>query len=168
MKASILLDFIEKNVLTNNIDKDLVRRFAWDLHLVTAIFSKLVIEGATGILSTVPMCTGEPDAIQKAYSDQGILVNSLYMQKDAVSRPIRIDFPILKGSEENIETLGEKIINIAYAWSYPGMDIPLPVFLAHNKCEVRKGCADVLYDEIITRSKSKDPFENLLNEKLKR
>ena len=168
MKASILLDFVEKNVLTNKIDKDLIRRFAWDLHLVTAIFSKLVIEGATGILSTVPMCVSEADVAQKAYRDQNVLVNSLYMQKDAVSRPIRIDFPILKDHEENIETLGEKIISTVYAWSYPGMDIPLPVFLAHNKCEVRKGCADVLYDEIITRSKSKDPFENLLNEKLRR
>ena len=168
MKASILLDFIEKNILTNKIDKDLIRRFAWDLHLVTAIFSKLVIEEVKGVLSTVPISVSDADEAQKAYRDQDILVNSLYMQKDVTSRPIRIDFPILKGYEENIEALGERIISTVYAWSYPGMDIPLPVFLAHNKCEVRKGCADVLYDEIITRSKSKDLFENLLNEKLKR
>jgi hypothetical protein len=168
MKASILLDFIEKKVFTNKIDKEIIRRFAWDLHLVTAIFSKLVIQGATGVLSTIPICVSDTDDAMKAYRDHGIIVNSLYIQKDATSRPIRADFPILKSCEESIESIGARIISTVHAWSYPGMDIPLPVFLAHNKCEVRKGCADVLYDEIITRSKSKDPFENILNEKLKR
>jgi hypothetical protein len=168
MKASILLDFIEKEILTNAIDKDLIRRFAWDLHLVTAIFTKLIIEGAKGVLSTLPICVSDMDDATKAYKDRGIIVNSLYIQKDATSRPIRTDFPILKDGEENIEAIGSKIISIVYAWSYPGIDIPLPVFLAHKKCEIRKGCADVLYDEIITRSKSNDLFENLLNEKLKR
>ncbi len=168
MKASILLDFIMKNVFKNETNMDLKERFAWDLNLVTAIFTKLVVEGAKGVLSTVPICVSETDAAQKAYRDQGIIVNSLYIQKDPTGRPIRVDFPILKSCEESIEAIGEKIISTVYAWSYPGMDIPLPVFLAHNKCEVRKGCADVLYAEIITRSKSKDPFENILNEKLKR
>jgi hypothetical protein len=168
MKASVLLSFIENNVLTSKIDKELIRRFSWDLHLVTAIFSKLVIEGAKGVLSTVPICISDADVPYKAYRDEGILIESLYMQKDASSRPIRVDFPIPEGFKKNIEGLAETIVGTVYAWSYPGMEIPLPVFLAHNKCEVRKGCADVLYDEIITRSKSKDPFENLLNEKLKR
>jgi hypothetical protein len=168
MKASILLDFIEKEVFSNENDKEMVRRFAWDLHLVTAIFSKFVIEGESGVLSTIPICVSDADNAMKAYRKHGITVNSLYVQKDAISRPIRVDFPILNTSTESIESIATRILATVYAWSYPGMDIPLPVFLAHNKCEVRKGCADVLYDEIITRSKSKDPFENLLNEKLKR
>jgi len=168
MKASLLLDFIEKNILSREADKDLIRRFAWDLHLVTAIFSKLVIEGVQGVLSSIPISASDVGVVQRVYRDQGIFVNSLYMQKDAGSRPIRVDFPTLKDYGENVDALAERIVKTVYAWSYPGMDIPLPVFLAHNKCEVRKGCADVLYDEIITRSKSKDLFENLLNEKLKR
>lgn len=168
MKARLLLDFIKTNVLVNDVEKEQIERFAWDLPLVTAIFSKLVIEGIKGVLSTIPICTSNMDNATRAYSDRGIIMNSIYVQKDAISRPIRVDFPILKDGGENAEAKAEEIINTVYAWSYPGMDIPLPVFLAHNKCEVRKGCADVLYDEIITRSKSSDPFENLLNEKLRK
>jgi len=126
--------------------------------LVNAIFSKLVIEGASGILHTVPICTSNIDNATKAYRDQGIDLISFYVQKDAASRPIRVDFPVLKDCEEKPESIAERVLTTVYAWSYPGMDIPLPVFLAHNKCEVRKGCADVLYDEIITRSKSQDPL----------
>jgi hypothetical protein len=168
MKASLLLDFIERTLLSNETDKALIRKFAWDLQLVTAVFTKLVIGGVQGVLSTTPINVSDSDVAQRAYRDQGIFVNSLYTQKDATSRPIRVDFPTSKDCKEDVGMLAERVVKIAYAWSYPGMDIPLPVFLAHNKCEIRKGCADVLYDEIITRSKSKDPFENLLNEKLKR
>jgi hypothetical protein len=168
MKARLLLDFIKNDPQINEIERELIERFAWDLPLVTAIFSKLVIDGARGVLSTIPISISDMDNATKAYRDRGIILNSLYIQKDAISRPIRVDFPILKDSEESIEAKAKEIISTVYAWSYPGMDIPLPVFMAHNKCEVRKGCADVLYDEIITRSKSQDPFENLLNEKLRR
>jgi hypothetical protein len=32
---------------------------------------------------------------------------------------------------------------------------------------VRKGCAEVLYDEILTRSTSPDPFDNVVGMKLR-
>jgi len=168
MKARFLIDFITKTFLSNETDKNLIGNFAWDSHLVTAIFSKLAISGSHGILSTIPVDISEMDNAHKAYRDAGILVHSTYMQKDASSRPLRLDFPILKSHVENIAEHAAKILKASYAWSYPGIDIPLPIFLAHNKCEVRKGCAEILYREIITRSTSTDPFENFMNEKLKR
>jgi len=168
MKARFLIEFIMKTLLSSETDKNLMSNFAWDSHMVTAIFSKLAISGSHGILSTVPVDISDTDNTHKAYRDAGILVYSTYMEKDASSRPLRLDFPMLKDHVENITEYTEKTLKAAYAWSYPGIDIPLPVFLAHNKCEVRKGCAEILYSEIITRSTSTDPFENFMNEKLKR
>jgi len=167
MKARFLIDYIIKTFLSSETDKNLIRNFAWDSHMVTAIFSKLVISSACGILSTIPVDISEIDNAHKAYRDAGIIVYSTYMQKDASSRPLRLDFPLLKDHTANVADYTETVLKAAYAWSYPGIDIPLPVFLAHNKCEVRKGCAEILYSEMITRSTSTDPFENFMNEKLK-
>lgn len=168
MKARFLIDFISKAILSSEIDKNLINNFPWDSHMVTAIFSKLAISGAPEILSTIPVDISQIDDAHKAYHDAGVAVYSTYMQKDPASKPLRLDFPMLKEDLENINGQVDKVLKTTYAWSYPGIDIPLPVFLAHNKCEVRKGCAEILYNEIITRSTSTDPFENLMNEKLKR
>jgi hypothetical protein len=168
MKARFLIDFITKSLLSTEIDKNLINNFTWDSHMVTAIFSKFAILGTQEILSTIPVDISEMDNAHKAYSDKGIIVYSTYMQKDPTSKPLRLDFPMLKGDIENVTKHVDKVLKATYAWSYPGIDIPLPVFLAHNKCEVRKGCAEILYSEIITRSTSMDPFENFMNEKLRR
>lgn len=167
MKARFLIDFIAKAILSNETDKNLINNFAWDSHMVTAIFSKCIVSEITGILSTIPVDISQIDNAYKAYHDAGITVYSFYMQKDPLSRPLRLDFPLIKDQKEDIIAYAEKVLKAVYAWSYPGIDIPLPVFLAHNKCEVRKGCAEILYSEIITRSTSTDPFENLMNEKLR-
>ncbi|MHA1331036.1 MAG: hypothetical protein ACTSR2_08165, partial [Candidatus Hodarchaeales archaeon] len=40
---------------------------------------------------------------------------------------------------------------------YIGHHYPLPVFLAQNKCNIRTGAAEVLYEEIMTRGGKTDP-----------
>jgi len=167
MKAQFFINFLAEK-FTSKVDKNLIMNFAWDSQLVTALFSKLVLSGVDGILSTTAVNTSDTDAAHKAYHDAGIDVYSFYMQKAASSRPIRLDFPVLNDTKINVKEISTKILKTTYAWSYPGIDVPLPVFLAHSKCEIRRGCAEKLYDEIITRSASTDPFENYLNEKLKR
>jgi len=166
MKAQFFIEFLAEK-FTSKTNKNLIMNFSWDTQLVTALFSKLVLSGIDGILSTIPVNTSDIDATHKAYKDSGIDTYSFYMQKDATSRPIRLDFPALSNTKVNLGKLSTEILKTTYAWSYPGIDVPLPVFLAHNKCAVRRGCAEVLYNEIITRSSSTDPFENYLNEKLK-
>jgi hypothetical protein len=46
----------------------------------------------------------------------------------------------------------EKIMSlISEVWTLAGTTQPLPIIIAHNKCNVRKGAADSLYNEIISR-----------------
>jgi hypothetical protein len=39
-------------------------------------------------------------------------------------------------------------------WILPGMDEPLPIILAHNKCNVRRGTAETIYYEIMAKALS--------------
>lgn len=168
MKARFLIEFMENNLLTNDIDRKLISNYAWDSHLITAVFTKLNMITPKRVLTTIPLDISKTDVAHEAYRKCGIIVYSMYLQIDDLSRPLRLDFPIIPDTEESVLEQASKILKACFAWYYPGFFVPLPVFLAHKKCEVRKGCADVLYGEIITRSKSADPFENLMNEKLKR
>ena len=59
-----------------------------------------------------------------------------------------------------------KITRIISSWTPPGNSLPTPIIIAHDKSNVRKGCAEVLYNEIINNSTGKDHLDNLIRSKL--
>jgi hypothetical protein len=76
-----------------------------------------------------------------------------------------LDIPLLNSPNSNPEKTNEIVLQVIKAvdsWTYPGQDYPLPIILAHDKCNIRKGCAEILYEEIITRSRSADPITQLI------
>ena len=52
-------------------------------------------------------------------------------------------------------------------WSYPGIDIPYPVYLAHDFSKIRNGCAQKIYDDIISKNLSNKPVGQLFINMLK-
>jgi len=63
--------------------------------------------------------------------------------------------------------LALKAVKISALWTFPGQNWPLPVMMAHYKCNIRRGCAEVLYDEMITRTTSPKMFDNIVRLKWK-
>lgn len=160
------INYVTHKILSDEGEKNRLKQFTSDIHLINYLFTKLYLSGLKGTLYTSPVDISEEDEVHRAYLKNGIRIFSVFMQKDAFSSPIRIDIPQEIEVSTDVVLLVEKVVKIVCAWTYPGYDIPLPIVLAHNKCTVRKGCAEVLYDEIITRAASPDPYDNIVKTKL--
>jgi hypothetical protein len=96
--------------------------------------------------------------VYKSYRKNGVYVGCLFFQKSVSSQVLRLDIPFLKQLDpRSAEKMILHVIKAVSEWTLPGQDYPVPIFLAHEKCNIREGCAEVLYDEIITRSTATDP-----------
>lgn len=160
------INYVTNKLLKDDVEKNRLGQFTSDIHLISYVFTKLYFSGIKGALATSPVDVSDEDDVHKAYLKKGIRIFSVFMQRNAFSNPIRLDIPQKLDFSEDIKQTAEKAVKMTCAWSYPGYDIPLPVVLAHNKCTVRKGCAEVLYEEIITRAASPDPYDNVVRMKL--
>ena len=103
------------------------------------------------------------------YTENGIYLVSFFYERDIKSKILRVDVPFTFPPSENVELVDStinKVINILDYWTYPGQD-PLPVLLAHEKCNIRRGAAEVLYEEILTRSRNIDSFDQLVASRMR-
>lgn len=148
-----------------DFEKERVNQFASDAYLVYHVFTKASLQSGMTVY-TKPMEILETNPIYKPYKKLGVSIYFMYFQREPRSKPFRVDIPIKTGIEINAEEIGELAAAILSAWSFPGYDLPIPIVLADNKCNIRKGCADVLYSEIITRAASNDLFDNIVRMKL--
>lgn len=96
------------------------------------------------------------------YLENGIRIKSIFFQYSTKHKLIRIDIPFLKDFDEKTLDIFELIKTNLVEWSYPGIDIPYPVYLAHEFSKVRNGCAQKIYDDIISRNLSNKPIGQLL------
>ena len=141
-----------------------ISRFPTDLQLLLFLFSEFWRDPTTAdlVLATTPVnATAVGPDIYKKYQDEGVTVWSLFIQLTKTSSMLRLDLPTLDASDNGKPALSQ-IVDAVTAWSYPGHHIPLPVFLADEKCRIRTGCAEVLYQEIMTRTATADPLDQIV------
>jgi len=164
--GSYLINHISGELSKNDIEKSRTEQFISDIHLIIYAFTKFAFENNKGIFYTSPIDISKADAATELYCKKGIKVYSVFVQKDYSSRPIRLDIPFRSEEAEDIRSRVVEAVKAAALWSYPGQDVPLPVILAHEKCSVRRGCAEVLYAEMISRTTTQDIFDNIVKVKL--
>lgn len=98
------------------------------------------------------------------YSEQGVNIMTLFFQKNIQSKILRVDIPFLQQTKNDSKFVDDKIkkaIKAVSDWQYPYQYVPLPVQLAHEKCKIREGAAEVLYEEILTKSRSGDVIDQI-------
>src|SRR5438132_1778472 len=149
-----------------DFEKKRLSEFHSDAYLIYHVLTKVSLS-TTATLFTKPLEVSVEDPVYKVYKKKGLDIYFMYFQSGPLSRPYRVDIPLLTGKSVDPDKLGENIAAVLRAWSYPGYDLPLPIVLADNKCNIRKGCAEVLYREIITRAASNDVFDNIVRTKLR-
>lgn len=90
--------------------------------------------------------------LYKMYLNEGIHIYYSYFKNSVRSKAYRVEL-VTKDelSEEELDREYMKVAQLIDLWSLPGFDIPLPVIIAHDKCNIRKGVAEKLYYEIITK-----------------
>jgi len=162
-----LINHIREHFTVNNDEKERVQQFISDAQLISYLFTKISIDSPTKTLFTNPIDVSHTDETHEAYLKEGLKIYTTFMQKDFSSKPIRLDLSLICDDEENVFENTFKAVKISALWTFPGHNVPLPVMLAHYKCHIRRGCAEVLYDEMITRTKSSNLFDNIVNEKMR-
>lgn len=148
---------------------DLVCQFPSDNHLLTFLLSAIARSiSLPAYLRTKALPLAE-NKVTKLYAKHGLQVFFTYVQRDVATSLLRVEAavpPSLEGPEE-LEQFLEPIAELCVAATYPGHYLPLPVQLAHDKCNIRQGCAEVLYEEIMTRARASDPLEQIVLAKLR-
>ncbi len=92
----------------------------------------------------------------RIYKEYGISICSIFFQKSMESTILRLDLPFID-NKTDMQQLALEGAKAASNWQYPHQYIPLPVELAHEKCKIREGAAETIYDEILTKSRTGSP-----------
>jgi len=162
-----MINHIRDHLVKNNDEKERIKHFISDAHLISYVFTKSSINYPTMIIYTSPIEVSNTDETHKAYLNEGVKVYTVFIQKDFSCRPFRLDIPTLCDDKADISDLAIKVVKMSALWTYSGQNWPLPVIMAHYKCNIRRGCAEVLYDEMITRTTSSNLFDNIVRLKLR-
>ncbi|MEM3629205.1 MAG: DNA double-strand break repair nuclease NurA [Candidatus Jordarchaeales archaeon] len=97
----------------------------------------------------------------------GLTLYYSYYKPSLRARIFRIEYVSFRElNKDELCKKFEKIMNMIRLWTLPGMDEPLPIMLAHNKCNVRRGAAETLYHEIMTRALSEGVHPLWLSEEI--
>jgi hypothetical protein len=157
------IQYLEKSI-ANKTEKRHLKQFLTDQHLMAYIFSQLRRNGYSGPIFTKWIDISSVNKMYELYKKNGVYITCLFFQKSLASPVLRLDVPFLNPPEEkpNIDRDILQVVKATNDWTYPGQDYPLPVVLAHEKCNIRRGCADVLYEEIITKSRVIDPQNQII------
>lgn len=158
-----------KRALSGVPEESYLDAFPSDQHLMAYLFAHSRQLDYKGPLFTQWIDVSEVSPLYKSYKDEGIHIASLFFQKDIMTQALRLDIPFLE-DPNSIGSIKQEIQSVCKAvqiWTYPGMDYPLPVILAHDKCNIRAGSAEVLYDEIMTRSRTTDPINQTILSQLR-
>ena len=148
--------------LRNELGKQQVAEFTNDLDLLSTVMFDAVKEASCPIY-TYPLSFDESTEkdnltlVYKCYRDRGLTVYYSYYKPSLRGRVFRVEYASFKELSEQkvLEKFDEILSVINIVWTLPGMEEPLPITIAHNKCNVRRGAAETLYYEIMARALSK-------------
>ena len=139
--------------------------FPSDQHLFAYLFSLYREAGHDGFLFSKAIFP--KDSTFDFYKKHGVTVFSFFFQKRIDSKILRLDIPLTDDKIENSDIICKKAAMAASDWQYPQQYIPVPVELAHQKCTINEGTAEVLYDEIITRAHNSSVNNQLIINQLR-
>jgi len=153
-----------ENVLSDTMIKSYLNQFLTDQQLMAHIFAHARSKKYFGPIFTKWIDVSSVNRVYRLYKKHGIHITCLFFQKNMTSPVLRLDIPLISPPEDNPKTdeIVLQAVKATDTWTYPGQDYPLPVVLAHEKCNIREGCAQVLYEEIITKSRTVDPYNQLI------
>lgn len=139
-----------------------MQTFPNDMYLMTHALAKYRSKhGYGGPLLTEHFDISHLTPNHKAYWDRGVGILSGFYQHEPNSRVVRVDVPFLRDSFDVAGSSGNEAFRRAAGifrqLTLPGQSYPVPVMLAHEKCKVRQGAAEVLYLEIMTKSATVSP-----------
>jgi hypothetical protein len=126
--------------------------FGSDSQLIPFIFSTLYSEGYA--LEAIPIKRTEPKWLIDEYEKFGLDgVYRIYLTLGGGGTYIAVEYI---ANDDDAVKIGKKVSDAVRAWWMPGTKIPLPVLVAHSRCNIKRGAAEYLYRELLTRALSSE------------
>jgi len=176
VKRSVDTQFVQHCVRTSEVQRPEVsecfKRFTTDAYLLSHLMTLLAYtskESEAYLVSTA-LDVSKSTKVFELYLENGIRIIMCYLMLSAGSPLLRMELAVLADAElttEEIQSSAKRTLDIAVHTIYPGHQIPLPVQIAHEKCNIRQGCAETLYYEIMTAQLATDPVNQILLTKLR-
>ncbi|MCK6462969.1 MAG: DNA double-strand break repair nuclease NurA [Candidatus Pacebacteria bacterium] len=139
-----------------------------DTHLLTFLLSFLSKSMSTsGYLHTdiIPLDTNE---VTKLYLKKGFRIHFAYLQREIGTTLLRVEVLIPEEiKDKDAPEFVGRILDLCVQTTYPGHYVPLLVQMAHEKCNIRQGCAEVLFEDIMTRVRTSEPLEQIVLSKMR-
>jgi hypothetical protein len=158
------------DVLRNSSSRaaGLLAQFPTDSHLLVFLLSALARAGPPSTyLHTKPLPI-EENPVTKLYTEQNFKIVFAYLQHDLGTRLLRLEAVVPEAlPDDDLPRFMASVLDLCVETTYPGNYLPLPVQMAHDKCNIRQGCAEVLFDEIMTRAQASEPLEQIVLTKLR-
>jgi hypothetical protein len=123
------------------------------LHLALLRFSNPIYTKPVHVLDFLEKSDPRYE-VYSLYERHGVKIYHSYYKPTLRSKIYRIELASISTLTDNElkEVFDRILLLIRYVWTLPGMNEPLPIILAHEKCNIRQGAAEKLYYEVITRS----------------
>lgn len=136
-----------------------------DFDVLSIIFLELLNRDNTKVYFTKPIKNTE-SSIYEEYEKEGVIIYSSYSMFSPRSPLFRVDIAVSSTfSYKDISKMMEDTILLLKASSLPGLWYPIQITTVHEKVSIRRGAAEVLYNEILTRaaSTSEDMISTLVS-----
>ena len=147
---------------------DLLAQFPTDSHLLVFVLSALARSGPPSTYLHTTVVPIEENPVTELYMEQDLKIVFAYLQRDLGTPILRVEAVVPAGLTDNdLPLFMASVLDLCVQTTYPGNYLPLPVQMAHDKCNIRAGCADVLFEEIMTRARTADPLEQIVLTKLR-
>ena len=147
---------------------NLIVQFPSDTHLLVFMLSEIAKNIPSSVFLHSIILPIEENGITELYLKEGLRIYFAYLQRDIGTSLLRVEVVIPEEIKDNdLPTYFSSILDLCVQTSYPDHHIPLPVQIAHEKCNIRQGCAEILFDEIMTRARAADPLEQIVLSKLR-
>jgi len=146
------------NFVKEEFEIETVDEFTNDLDLLSTVMF-IAIKTIKSPVYTYPLSYGEAEEAMyayKTYKEKGLNIYYSYYKPTLRSRIYRVEYASSKELNEiKVNEIFRKIFSLLNkVWTLTGLNEPLPIIIAHNKCNVRQGAAEKLYYEIMTRALS--------------
>ena len=156
-----------KNIKTDNFLKDLlgtkvdikryIDTYASDEELVFSLLTLLYLKQRRTnekqvIFFTDPQVAPLKIPIYQKYLKEDIKIYYTYSMPYLGGKVYRLEIAVPRDTDES-EVKRDLLegIKLTTTLTLPGQRIPIPIHLAHEKCKIRKGAAEIIYREILAK-----------------
>jgi hypothetical protein len=156
LEGHLFLDFLKTQKELQDVAK-MAEGFGQDVQLIPFLFSALHSQGR--MFETIPIKITKPKEVVDEYKKYaGEDIYRIYLNFGIKGMYLGVDY---FANEDNASEIGIEVCNAVRAWWMPGIKIPLPVLVAHKRCNIKRGAAEYLYKELMTRALSCEEGANI-------